>query len=274
MIKRQVSTLLFVLFLLGGFGLHNASAADFAFVGIESQLHVFGVGLGVTPDYEGSNDYMFGGAPFGKYVFKGSERFVQLKGFEIQANLLDHPWLRLGPSVNYRFARDDVRDHYVDKMRDVDGTVEGGGWLGVEFVNAQNPRKRFAANVDMLVDMANEHDGYTVYLQAGGWYPVHKLFDVYLGFTGTYASSNYMDTYFSVDENNHNRSGLPEFDAAAGVKDFRVSPALIMHLSHQWHLAAGFQYRCMLGDADDSPVVDDRGSSSQFIGGLGLAYSW
>ncbi len=273
MLKREVS-ILSCLFLLWGACLQHAGAADFAFVGIESRLHVFGVGLGFAPDYEGSDDYLFGAAPFGKYVFDGSEQFVQLKGFELQGNLLDHPWLRLGPSLNYRLGRNDVRDHYVDKMRDIDGTIEGGGWLGVEFVKPGNPRKRFAANVDVLADMANEHHGYTVYAQAGVWYPVHEMFDVYLGVTGTYASSNYMDTYFSVDADNHNRSGLPEFDASAGVKDFRINPALVMHINAHWHLAAGVQYRCLSGDAHDSPVVDDRGASSQFIGGLGLAYNW
>jgi len=29
-----------------------------------------------------------------------------------------------------------------------------------------------------------------------------------------------------------------------------------------------------MSDASDSPIVDDRGDSSQYIYGLGVAYSW
>lgn len=83
-----------------------------------------------------------------------------------------------------------------------------------------------------------------------------------------------MDTYFSVDENNRECSGLTVFGATGGVKDFRINSAMVMHLYLKWHLALGLQYRCMLNDANDSPVVNERGSSNQFIGGLGLAYSW
>jgi len=248
--------------------------SGFDFVGLNSEQHVIGAGIGLYPDYEGSDDYDVGAAPFGKYQLANSQQFILLKVTEFQVNLLNHPWLRLGPSLNYRIGRDDVDDHYVDKMRDIDGTVEGGGWVGVEFIDPQNPRKRFSADVDILADMANEHDGYTVNLSARGWYPVHEMFDAFFGVGGSYASSNYMDTYFSVDRNNADRSGLPEFGATSGVKDFRINSALVMHLSPNWHIAAGMQYRCLMNNAHDSPIVDDRGSSDQIYAGIGLAYAW
>ncbi len=250
------------------------AAGSLDFVGLDSEPRVIGAAIGLAPDYDGSDDYMIGAAPFGKYKWAGRQEYILLRAFELQANIINHPWLRLGPSLNYRFGRKDVDDHYVDKMKDIDGTVEGGGWFGVQFIDASNPRKRFSADVDVLADMTGEHDGYTVYLGARGWYPVYEMIDAYFGMTGCYASSNYMDTYFSVGKTDHERSGLPEFGATSGVKDFRINTAMVMHLSPNWHLAAGVQYRSLLNDAKDSPIVDDRGSANQLIGGLGLAYSW
>lgn len=242
---------------------------------IDNMPRVLGVGVGIVPDYEGSDDYTWGVAPFAKFKLENHEQYLLIKAYELQVNLIDHPWFRLGPSLNYRWGRDDdVEDHYVKKMKEIDGTVEAGGWIGAEFTDNDNPRKRFLASVDFLTDVANEHDGYTISGNIRGWYPVCKMVDAGLGFTMVYASDNYMETYFGVDKKDSQRSGLPVFDAESGVKDIRINPVLVMHLNMNWHVAAGLQYRRLLDDADDSPVVDDRGSSNQWIGGLGLAYSW
>jgi outer membrane protein len=242
---------------------------------IEHLPRVVGIGVGMVPDYEGSDDYTFAPAPFARYNFSGQERYVMLRGYEVQCNLLDHPWLRLGPSLNYRFGRDDdVDDDVVKEMKEIDGTAEGGAFLGVEFADSANPRKRFLASVDFLSDLGGEHEGYSVYGSVRFWYPLSKMFDFGLGLATTYASDDYMSTYFGVTQENAVRTGLPVYDADGGFKDVRVLPALVMHLSQTWHLALGVQYRYLLDDAEDSPLVENRGSSDQWLGGIGVAYSW
>ncbi|MGD8757744.1 MAG: MipA/OmpV family protein [Deltaproteobacteria bacterium] len=242
---------------------------------IEHLPRVVGAAVAMIPDYEGSDDYTVGAAPFARYNFQGQERYLMLKGYELQCNLLDHPWLRLGPSLNYRFGRDDdVDDDVIEEMEEIDGTGEGGGFLGVELVDSANPRKRFLASVDFLTDLGGEHDGSSVYVSARFWYPLSKTFDFGMGVSTTYASDGYMSTYFGVTQVDADRTGLRVYEADGGFKDIRVFPALVMHLSETWHLALGVQYRGLLGDAEDSPVVDDRGSSSQWLSGVGVAYSW
>jgi outer membrane protein len=240
----------------------------------DNMPRVVGLGFGVVPDYEGSDDYTFGIAPFARFQFGDTERYLLVKAYELQINLIDHPWFRLGPSLNYRFGRDDVDDKVVDDMKDIDDTVEAGGFIGVEFIDQANPRKRCMASVDFLADVGDEHDGYSIYFTAKAWYPVSEMFDIGLGAGFSYASENYMETYFGVDRRDSARSGLPMFEADSGIKDVRIYPMAIMHLSPNWHVGAGVQYRLMVGDADDSPVVDDRGSSSQWIAGIGVGYSW
>jgi len=242
---------------------------------IEQLPRVVGIGAGIVPDYEGSDDYTFGLAPFARYNFKGQARYLLLNAFELQCNLLNHPWLRLGPSLNYRFGRDDgVEDDVVKRMEEIDGTLEGGGFVGVEFIDGANPRKRFLASVDFLGDLSGSHDGYTILASARFWYPLSRMFDFGMGVSTTYASGNFMSTYFSVSQRDADRTGLPVYDADSGFKDVRLLPALVMHLSEKWHLGVGVQYRRLLGDAEDSPVVDERGSADQWIVGAGVAYSW
>ena len=252
----------------------KASATDINLV-IDNMPRIIGLGVGFAPDYEGSDDYMFGVAPFARFQFKGHQQYLLLKGYELQINLIDHSWFRLGPSVNYHFGRDhDVDDSVVKKMKKIDDTIEAGGFVGVEFIDKQNPRKRFLADIDFLTDVGNEYDGYYVKASGRVWYPLSQMFDFGFGLGLCYASDNYMSTYFGVSRKDSLRTGLPVFDADSGVKDVRVNTVFVMHLNMNWHLATGIQYRRLVGDADDSPVVDDRGSSNQWLGGIGLAYSW
>lgn len=253
---------------------HTAQAQDSPFT-IDNVPNVVGAGIGMIPDYQGSNDYTFGGAPFFKFTHGKSERYLMLKAVELSANVLNHPWLRLGPVVFYHFGRDDdVEDDVVKKMEEIDDTVEVGLFAGVEFVEEGNPRQRFISSLQFLGDVGDEHRGYTVNLTARYWYPVHKAVDVSLAVGGTYADDHYMSTYFGVDQRDSDKTGLDIFDAESGVKNFDLSPAVVVHLSMDWHLAFGAKYFRLLDDAEDSPVVDDRGDRDQWIAGLGVAYSW
>ncbi len=244
---------------------------DFA---IDNMPRIVGVAIGFVPEYEGSDDYTFGAAPFVRFQLKGHYQYLIIRSTELQVNLIDHPWLRIGPSLNYRFGREDVDDSVVKKMKDIDDTIEAGGFVGVEFIDDMNPRKRFSADIDFLADIGSEHEGYTVTFGARGWYPVSRMFDIGLGAAFVYADDDYMETYFGVDTSDAARSGLPIFNADSGVKDFRIFPMAVMHINMNWHVGAGFQYRRLLADAEDSPIVDKRGSKNQWIGGIGVAYSW
>ncbi len=259
-------------------GVMMASAAranEFALpLEMGTQDHIVGVGVGMLPDYEGSDDYTFGVAPFFRYQFSGRQQYITFVATELRANILNHKWLRFGPSFNYRFGRDDVDDHKVDKMEEIDDAFEIGGFIGVEFVDSENPRKRFVANLDVLQDVTGNQNGLTATLRARVWYPISLMFDFTLGGAVCYANSNYMDTFFGVSGHDARRSGLHTYRAGAGIKDFRINPGIVMHIGAHWHLAAGVQYKRLVGDAEDSPVVDDRGDANQWLGGIGLAYSW
>jgi outer membrane protein len=242
---------------------------------IENVPNIFGVAVGMAPDYQGSDDYQGAVGPFGRYTFPNSERYVGLIATELYSNLLDHPYLRLGPAINYRFGRDDgIDDEVVQEMEEIDGTLEGGLVAGLTFVDRQEPRKRFITTVEFLHDIGDAHEGYTLSLSARYWYPMSQAVDITIGAGLTYADDDYMSTYFGVSGTDSVRTGLPVFDAGGGIKDFRIIPGVVVHLSRSWHVGAGVRYQRLLSDAKDSPVVDERGSADQWIAGLALAYSW
>ena len=232
------------------------------------------VAAGVVPDYLGSNDYTIGGAPAGLMKFGSSERFARLIVTELSVNVLDSRNWRLGPVLNYRLARDDVDDSVVGQMRDIDGTVEAGVFGGWTWIGDDDPRHRFSASAEFLHDVGDTHEGYLISASARYFQPVTLPLTLSIGATVTYGSSDYMQTYFGIDSDNAARSGLSQFNADSGLRDVRIPLMAIYSLSPNWHLAGGLIYSRLLGDASDSPIVDDRGSSDQLFAGLGVAYAW
>jgi outer membrane protein len=144
----------------------------------------------------------------------------------------------------------------------------------VEFIESDNPRNRFSATVTWLSDVGNVYKGYNITLTARFWREVLQMMDVSLGVGATYADDNYMDTYFSVSESDAERTGLNIFKATGGIRDFSVSPVVVVHLSRDWHVGAGMIYKRLLEDAKESPLVETVGSPDQIIAGAGIAYSW
>ena len=89
-----------------------------------------------------------------------------------------------------------------------------------------------------------------------------------------YGDSNFNDTYFGVSNAGSAASGLPFHDAESGLVSFSIQPMIAYHLNEKWHIGAGLRYMRLTGDAADSPIVDDRGDENQFIGGIGVVYTW
>lgn len=253
----------------------SASQAQDLPFGIDNVPNIVGAGVAMLPDYQGSDDYMVGAAPFFKYTPENTEYYALLIGPQLYVNIANHPWFRIGPMVNYRFGRDDdVDDKVVKKMEEIDGTFEAGAFVGYDWKDSQNPLHRFGVTLEILGDVGSTYKGYVFSASARYWYPVHKMVDLGLAVGTTYADNKYMDTYFGVSEKDSDRTGLSIFKADSGVKEVRVIPAVVFHFSPQWHAGIGARYARLLGDSEDSPVVKDRGSENQWIYGFAVAYAW
>jgi outer membrane protein len=229
----------------------------------------FGVGLGGYPDYIGSDDYALGAAPFGRYSW--GNRYVDLVGTFVTANALDHPNWRVGPTLNWRFGRKDVDDPVVDLLPDIDGTLELGVFAAYEAVSNDDPRDRWLLSGGIAQDVGGVHEGQTAWVSARKWMPLTQYGALGISIGATYGSSDYMGTYFSVTPDGAASSGLNTFSAGSGVRDVRASLIYIQPISREWQLGAGVIYSQLIGDAKDSPVTAERGSSGQFYYGIGIS---
>jgi outer membrane scaffolding protein for murein synthesis (MipA/OmpV family) len=125
--------------------------------------------------------------------------------------------------------------------------------------------------------VSDEHEGYVVYLTGGYDLVSNDTFMLNLGAHVTYADTDYMDTYFSVDNNTRGNSTLPNFNASDGIKDAGLSLNGIYHFNKTWALAGNLSWTRMLNDAEDSPLVDGNGGvgdENQFGGVVAAVYSF
>lgn len=231
--------------------------------GTDGPSVTLGAGGAMVPDYEGSEDYRF--VP-GLYLRAGRRggRYVELQGLALRANLLTRgPW-ELGPVLRWRMGRDDVENDRVDRLEDVDASLEAGGFASVALGN-------WSLKAQAARDVIDGHGGWLA--EAGAGYS-RRLGPLFLSLSASagWASGDYMAAYFGVDARNAARSGLKEFDADGGLKDVGVLLLARYSFDRTWGLMVLGKFSRLVGDAADSPLVEDEGSENQGMAAALLTY--
>jgi len=231
------------------------------------------IGVGAYPDYLGSKDYRVGAIPLARYQFWG-KREITLIGNTLTVNLLEGSGWRLGPSGMLRFGRSNVKDDVVNRVHEIDPSIDLGLFGGYTWVDPDEPRKRVGATVWALGDVTDSHGGWTSGGNVFGAYPVLPALTLVGGAATTYGSGSYMTTYFGVTPADAQASGLPAYQSDAGIRDVRGWLVALVHLSPRWALGAGVLYSWLANEAARSPIVSERGSRNQWIYGIGGMYFW
>jgi outer membrane scaffolding protein for murein synthesis (MipA/OmpV family) len=225
-----------------------------------------GLGLAIVPEYEGSSDYEAFPLPF-LTINWDNHMSVDWVGNKGKANLVPHPMWKAGPVAEFIKERDDVDSNRVDRLSDVDTSIMLGGFFGLEYNN-------WSTNIEGMLDVADGNDGIIVRLNGGYKIPISDVWNVSLGAFTTWADDDYMEAYFEIDLVDSLRSGLRPRSADSGFKDigFRVSGSYKPW--EHWSLMGIASYKRLVGDAEDSPVVDDAGDPNQFSVGILGVYHW
>ena len=241
---------------------------------------IIGLGVGLTPDYEGSDHYEVGVVPFGRFSYKEYQQYLQFgpnfgsRTYQARLNAMPYEGFELGPMLTYRPGRKHVENNDVDRLPNTDNAAEAGGftryWLPVGLPGRQ------AVGLDLsgAADVSNAYNGW--WIQPGLDYKAGLSETV--GFSARvfsdYASANYMDEFFSISSGQSARSGLRQFNADAGWKDVGLSLGVNWQFASNWFTGAAANYERLIGDAADSPVARSAGSKNQAAGGVYVGYKF
>jgi outer membrane protein len=260
-------------------------AARFVFLGILAgsaqasgiQVDVIpnfvGAGLGVTTEWLGAKDKVAGLVPGGRVALE-KNRFVEVYGPMADMNIVNHANWEFGPFVSYRFGRSDVKDPVVNLLPPIDGGLEAGVFAGWHLVNVEGIPYRIRLGVSLTTAVSGGATGGHVTPYASLWLPLSHT--VFLGMGGglTWSSESFNQQRFGVSAEGSAASGLPQYSAAAGVRQYYLWPAVLIKLSREWYAGAGAFWQRITGDGADSPIITERGERDQFTAGIGLGYSW
>jgi len=245
---------------------HNAAADELT----------LGLGVGWLPEFEGSNDYRL--IPLPNFSYENDWIEIKPRQLGLEADLFPGAKFDLGPIVRYGAGRNDRRrvdDPVVSLLEKVDDAMEFGfsfsGGVPVELMGIDDPGI-IATRIEVIHGLNSGHGGTTVEGAFRFVRPLSNRFTLVSSVSLTWASSDYQQSFFSITPEDALRSGLPEFQANAGLKDVGFSVAARYKFNQRWRTSMMLRLKRLVGTAADSPIVSIRGNPNQPFLGINLEY--
>ena len=237
-----------------------------------------GFGLGMAPDYEGSNDYRL--QPGGILQGRVSGVEFQMRGLNLYTNLLPAPRtgktrLVLGPVAQVRLDRtDDIADPRVAALGQRKTAVELGLNAGITRRGVLIPPASLTFDVTLLRDVNRAHRSHVITPALALNSPVSQRGFARLGISADFVGKGFAQTYFDVAPG----TALTPFATRGGGHKSTSGSLLYTHdLSGEprkgWGLFMLVNYKRLHGQFARSPVVGVAGSASQAFAVAGLSYS-
>ena len=241
-----------------------------------------GLGAGLVPDYEGSDDYriipaggirgQYHGISFGtRGLYLYADLIPRRGNFEFDA----------GPIIGARLnKRRHIKDDVVELLPKTKTALEVGGFAGVSFHGLTNPYDSLGVRLDVLHDVGGAHKSTLFSPNLDFSTPLSRATYVSANVGAEFVGNKYADYYYSITPADRLATGnqLPVFDADGGIKNWKagllLNQSLTGDLTHGFSLFGTGQYSHLLGDFKRSPIVSLRGSASQWLLAAGAAYTW
>ncbi|MBX2855498.1 MAG: MipA/OmpV family protein [Rhodobacteraceae bacterium] len=225
-------------------------------------------GVAATPEYFGSEDFQ--ATPFlGGRVY-WDKRYLEITGPGARLNLLNSERFALGPAASYRFGRDDVENDAVDALSDVDDSIELGGFASAAWPISEDGRTRLFAGAEIMFDVSDGHEGVRGELSAGAARALTPRFNLSGEVYVAAVDDNFSGAFFSVSDADAAASGLDAFDASGGFNEVGARLRARYLVTNYWFLSGFASYGRLIGDAADSPIVDEEGDANQVSVGVGV----
>jgi outer membrane protein len=247
-----------------------------------------GIGVASVPTYEGSDDsrMIFGPQLRGKvkdYAFftRGPALF-----FDAIPNRDDSGIdFQLGPVVGVRMertSRKQINDSAVEALGKRDTAIELGGYVGIGKTGIiTSAYDNLSARVAVTKDVGGAHESYIVTPAIEYFTPLSIRSFAGIGVSADYVGKKFGRYYSDIDAAGSLASGLPVYTRGGADSGFRRVNAnltggysLSGDIRKGWVVVGMVGYSRMLGRYADSPVVAIAGSKDQFIGAIGVGYTF
>ncbi|WAT17641.1 MipA/OmpV family protein [Aurantiacibacter sp. MUD11] len=245
-----------------------------------------GVGVAINPSYTGSDDYVFNVLPIVQGSLLGVEISPRAAG--ITLDFVQDPdegvGLDLGISGRLRANRaTQIEDEVVELYGELDRAIEVGPHVGVRVPQVLNPFDSLTIGADVMWDINGAHEGMVVNPSVTYFTPLSQSVVASLTFSTEWADEDFQDYYYRVDPLAYTGPGaspLAVYDPdGGGFTSAGVN--LLMGIDLDGDVTNGGLglvviggYSRVLGDAADTPFTAVRGTRNQFLGAVGVGYTF
>jgi len=246
-----------------------------------------GLGAGLTPSYAGSNDYIAN--PFPMIIGRVAGIGISPNGaglvFDVNSRSPSSgpskgARVSFGPACRLRNDRNNRNsDDVVARAGELDTALELGAAAGISFPGVLSRFDQLTIGAQVRWDVLGAHDGMTIEPQISYRTPLSRSTILQVQASAEFVDDSFADYYFSISPTQSSASGLPQFRAEGGLN--RVGTTAILARDLDRNLQNGGLsiygiggYSRLVGDSADTPFTSVRGSADQFIGGLGVAYTF
>ena len=241
-----------------------------------------GAGAAYGPSYAGSDDYVLYPVPLVQGSFHGVG--IDPRSGGLALDFIPDPdkgtGFNLGLAARVRMDRaHKIKDPVVRSLGKLDTAVEVGPTAGVTIAQVLNPYDSLTFTADALWDVAGAHKGMVVDPSVSYFTPLSRGIAASLSLSAEYADGKFADYYYTISPAGSAASGLPVFNAGSGFT--RAGTNVLLGFDLDGNLENGGLalvvvggYSRMLGDAKRSPVTSIRGSADQWLGAVGLGFTF
>lgn len=226
---------------------------------------VLGLGVGALPEFEGAEDYEVLVVPV---IDIQRGRFFVRTDDGIGLHLIDASHFLMGVSVTWMRGYDD--SDIPDGIGELDD--EMGGKI---FATARFGGLLTTLSAIHVLDEADEGErgqrGYKANLRVAYPYKLTQKLTIVPHIEGSWASEEYMNSYFGVNEVQADRSGLTLYEPEAGAKSVTLGIGLNYQLNSKWSVIGAVDASQLMENAEDSPLVE---SDTQSRAVLGFTYAF
>ncbi|MDX2142663.1 MAG: MipA/OmpV family protein [Rhodospirillaceae bacterium] len=225
-----------------------------------------GTGVGLTTDYPGSDRYKAVALPLFQVRYKDKLTVDPLGiRFRVWRNSCCRARLVIGLSE----SRGADMASPVSRLPDVDRGMNVG------FIFEGRIAGPLAFRFNARQEVAGGHSGMTLSPALGVVLrDKAQTYSVIPELALTWASSDYMDSFFSVTPMGAAVSGLRAFNATPGLRDVSLRLTATRKISEDWMVVGRLQGSKLLGDAKRSSITQQTGDSFQGIAGFGFMYTF
>lgn len=220
------------------------------FGGIRQKLAEWNVlvagGVMYAPKFEGSNEFEAVPVPMVSATFGR----VTIDPSGVDVGLLESNGFKVSVKGGYELGggRAESDSAHLKGLGDIDAGAVVGGLLSYEL----GPME-FYASVDKTIGGSESLIG----VVGANVSQHYDRFILSAGASATFADDNHMRSYFGVTAAQSAKSGLPQYEASAGLKRFDLEASVTYLATEHWLIRGQAGVGFLTGDAKDSPIVQD-----------------